>query len=120
VQLSCSKVRRARTARGRSPRGQPARTEGAPTSVILDAVGIDDIMNAEWQRGWHSSDKFICVRCIGDDYLQAVVARAVTQDEGCSFCGNGPAAEFDVFMEAFIVGVNNGAPRLKPGSQSLL
>ncbi len=75
--------------------------------MILDAVGIDDVMAAEWERGWHSSDKFICVHCIGDDYLLDIVARAVTEDEECSFCGSAPAAEFDVFMEAFMVGVNN-------------
>ena len=82
-------------------------TECAPTSAILDAVGIDDILDAEWQRGWHSSDKFICVHCIGDDYLRDIVSRAVTENEECSFCGGAPAAEFDVFMEAFMVGVNN-------------
>jgi len=84
-----------------------ARTEYAPTSAILDAVGTDDVVAAEWERGWHSSDKFICVHCIGDDYLRNVVARAVTEDEECSFCDSAPAAEFDVFMEAFMVGVNN-------------
>jgi hypothetical protein len=78
-----------------------------PTSAILDVVGIEDVMEAEWARGWHSSDKFICVQCIGDDYLRDVVARAVAEDEECSFCGSAPAAEFDVFMEAFMVGVNN-------------
>jgi hypothetical protein len=81
--------------------------ENASTSVILDAVGIDDVMAEEWERGWHSSDKFICVHCIGDDCLRDVVARAVTEDEECSFCGCVPAAEFDVFMEAFMVGVDN-------------
>lgn len=74
---------------------------------MLDAMGIEDAMEAEWERGWHSSDKFICAHCIGDDYLRDVVARAVKEDEDCSFCRSAPAAEFDVFMEAFMVGVNN-------------
>jgi HEPN/RES N-terminal domain 1/RES domain len=70
-------------------------------------VGIDDVAAAEWERGWHRSDKFICMQCVGDDYLQDVVARAVTKDGECSFCGGAPATEFDVFMEAFMVGVHN-------------
>jgi hypothetical protein len=64
-------------------------------------------MIEEWERGWHSSDKFICVHCIGDDYLRDVVARAVVDDEECSFCGAEPAAEFDALMEAFMVGVDH-------------
>src|SRR5262249_3317911 len=93
----------------RSPaRGQAARLYGArSTSAILDAVGIEEVMAAEWEHGWHGSDNFICMHCIGDDYLRDVVPRAVTEDQECSFCGGGPAAEFDVFMEAFMVGVNN-------------
>jgi hypothetical protein len=64
-------------------------------------------MDEAWFRGCYSSDKFICTDCVGDDYLRDVVARAVVERQACSFCGAAPAAEFDVFMEAFMVGVNN-------------
>jgi hypothetical protein len=64
-------------------------------------------MIEERERGWTSSDKSICPSCIGDDYLRDVVAREVADDKECSFCGAKPAAEFDVFMEAFMVGVHH-------------
>jgi HEPN/RES N-terminal domain 1 len=70
-------------------------------------VGLDDEMLGQWERGWHGSDKFICARCIGDDYLRDIVARVATDEHTCSFCGAPPAAAFDVFMEAFMVGVRN-------------
>jgi len=64
-------------------------------------------MYETWLRGWQGSDKFICLRCIGDDYLRDVVAYEILDEQECSFCGERPAAEFDVFMEAFMVGVDN-------------
>jgi hypothetical protein len=64
-------------------------------------------MDEAWLRGCHPSDKFICTQCIGDEYLQDVVAREVVDDQTCSFCGAAPAAEFDVLMGAFMVGVDN-------------
>ena len=76
-------------------------------SVILDGVGTGNRLIEEWERGWTWSDKFICPSCIGDDYLRDVVARDVTDDQECSFCGAVPAADFDVFMEAFMVGVHH-------------
>ena len=74
---------------------------------ILDIVGTSDWAAEEWERGWHSSDMYVCVRCVGDDYLREIVASAVTDEQVCSFCDSASAAEFDVLMEAFMVGVNN-------------
>lgn len=64
-------------------------------------------MIEDWERGWQGSDKSICVRCVPDDYLRDVVARAVVDEQECSFCGAAPAAVFDVFTEAFMVGVRH-------------
>jgi HEPN/RES N-terminal domain 1/RES domain len=76
-------------------------------SAILNSVGTGNSLIEEWERGWRGSDKFICLGCIGDDYLEGVVARALVDSEACSFCGAEPAAGFDAFMEAFMVGVDN-------------
>jgi hypothetical protein len=70
-------------------------------------MGTGDRLIEEWERGWKWSDKFICPSCIGDDFLRDIVAHGVVDDEECSFCGVAPAAEFDVFMEAFMVGVRH-------------
>lgn len=70
-------------------------------------MSLADEMFATWARGWQGSDRFICLHCIGDDYLKDVVAREVLDEQACSFCGERPAAAFDVFMEAFMVGVDN-------------
>ena len=48
------------------------------------------------------SREFRDLNCIGEDTLRGVVAGAVLEREECSFCGRCPAAEFDVFMEAFM------------------
>jgi hypothetical protein len=70
-------------------------------------MGYEDVVMGEWEQGWHSSDKLICPNCVGDDYLKAIVASAAADGQECSFCNATPAAEFDAFMEAFMVGINN-------------
>lgn len=60
-----------------------------------------------YSSGWYSSDKTICAGCVADEYLANIVRAAKTDDEPCSFCRAQPAADFDVFMEAFMVGVHN-------------
>jgi HEPN/RES N-terminal domain 1/RES domain len=70
-------------------------------------MGISDVMIEAWERGWHGSDKFICPGCIGDEYLRDVVADATADDQVCSFCDATPAADFDVFMRALMVGIDN-------------
>ena len=56
------------------------------------------------ERGWSSSDDFVCPDCVADEYLKAQLATDA-QDEECSFCGQSPAAPFDTLMEGFMVGV---------------
>ena len=58
-----------------------------PASEIIGNMGIDDVMMEAWARGWHASDKLICSGCVGDDYLKAVVANAVVNEQMCTFCG---------------------------------
>jgi hypothetical protein len=70
-------------------------------------MSIDDELIEQDERGWRHSDKLICASCVGDPHLRDAVATAADPEESCSFCDSVPAAEFDVFMEAFMVGVNN-------------
>jgi len=70
-------------------------------------VGTSDFIEGEWEQGWHSSDKLICPGCVREACLKAIVADAVLDGQLCDFCGSAPAADFDVFMEAFMVGVKN-------------
>jgi hypothetical protein len=48
-------------------------------------MGTGNSLLEEWERGWRSSDNFICPGCIGDDYLRDVIARLVVDGEECSF-----------------------------------
>lgn len=70
-------------------------------------MGTGDRLIVDSERGWHSSDEFICPGCVDDKYLQRIVADASADDHACSFCDATPTAEFDVFMEALMVGIDN-------------
>jgi hypothetical protein len=78
-----------------------------PARGRIENVGIDDVAMEEWERGWHSSDKVICADCVSDKHLKAAVTAAAVDASSCSFCGSSPASDFDVLMEAFMVGVRN-------------
>jgi hypothetical protein len=84
----------------------PGQTPDTPCEII-DHVGIDDVAMDERQRGWRGSGRLICSHCVSDDYVKAVVAEAAVSEQVCSFCDTAPAAKFDVFMEALMVGVVN-------------
>jgi HEPN/RES N-terminal domain 1/RES domain len=70
-------------------------------------MGVSDWMLEVWERGWCGSEKFVCPDCIDDEYLRNIVATAASEGQECSFCDAAPAAEFDVFMEALMVGIDN-------------
>jgi HEPN/RES N-terminal domain 1 len=78
-----------------------------PTCGRIDTVSLEDMMMEERNRGWHGSDTFICPGCIDDEYLRRVVANATADEHECSFCTTAPAAAFDVFMQALMVGIDN-------------
>jgi len=78
-------------------------------------MGTGDALIEEWESGWRSSDDFICSGCVSDSFLAAAVSDAVIQGQSCSFCGTDPAAEFDVFMDAFMVGVRNCFEQVENG-----
>lgn len=63
-------------------------------------------MEAE-ERGWDSSDEFVCTGCLDDYALEAAVTAAADDQEACSFCGAIGAAPIDVFTEAFMVGIRH-------------
>ncbi|MFD4864603.1 HEPN-associated N-terminal domain-containing protein [Streptomyces sp. NPDC058412] len=57
-------------------------------------------------RGWYSSgEKRVCEQCIDESFLSRKVKDASTPEETCTFCGESPAAELDVLIEAFMRGV---------------
>jgi hypothetical protein len=76
-------------------------------SEMILSMGYDDIYQAEWEQGWHASDKFICPSCVGDAFLKNIVAKAARHQDECSFCAARPAAPFDTFMAAVMVGIDN-------------
>ncbi|MCF2527682.1 HEPN-associated N-terminal domain-containing protein [Yinghuangia soli] len=52
-----------------------------------------------------SSGEFVCVRCVGDPGLAAVLRKAVVPGVRCSFCGRVDAAALEVLVAAFTEGV---------------
>jgi hypothetical protein len=57
-------------------------------------------------RGWYSGgDQWVCEQCVDEPFLASKVKEASSPEKTCSFCDKIPAAELDVFMEAFMQGV---------------
>jgi len=57
------------------------------------------------ERGWDSSDEFVCTDCVDDYALEAAIAVSSDAGEACSFCGAQGAAPIDVLTEAFVDGL---------------
>lgn len=70
-------------------------------------MGMGDIAIEQYERGWRNSDKYVCSKCIEDAYLKQVVADSSETGNLCTFCGAEPSADFDTFLESFMVGVDN-------------
>jgi hypothetical protein len=62
-------------------------------------------MQIEEQGRSPTPDKWVCDHCINEPFLARKVSDAVTSTQVCSFCEQHPAAELDVLVEAFMVGV---------------
>lgn len=73
----------------------------------MGPMGIDDYLIEVQERGWESSAKAICLDCVDEPILARAVEADLAPERVCSFCGGSPAAEFDTFMSAYMVGVNN-------------
>lgn len=73
----------------------------------IAGMGIDDLYLEYWERGWRDSDKLICSACVGDEYLRAMIEEHASSEHVCSFCGSSPAAGFNLFMGAFMAGVDH-------------
>lgn len=57
-------------------------------------------------QGWHpTGDQWVCEQCVEEPFLASKVREASSSEHTCSFCDESPAAELDVFMEAFMNGV---------------
>ncbi|WP_431044806.1 HEPN-associated N-terminal domain-containing protein [Streptomyces sp. P1-3] len=57
-------------------------------------------------RGWYASrDQWVCEQCVAEPFLASKVKEASSPERACSFCDESPAAELDVFIEAFMNGV---------------
>ena len=75
-----------------------------------------DRLIEEQERGWRSvRDKYVCAECVGDEFLQQVVADNATEAR-CDYCGltsedvTGEedgliAAPFDSVMEVIAEGI---------------
>lgn len=61
----------------------------------------------ENERGWASSDKSVCVKCIDEDALELIVQADSDADRSCDFCGRPPAAPLDTLIGAFVNGLKN-------------
>jgi hypothetical protein len=62
-------------------------------------------MEAE-ARGWYADgDHWVCEQCVAEPFLASKVRAASSPEKACSFCDQSPAAELDVFIEAFMNGV---------------
>ncbi|MEU0651105.1 HEPN-associated N-terminal domain-containing protein [Streptomyces albogriseolus] len=57
-------------------------------------------------RGWYAGgDQWVCEQCVAEPFLASKVREASSPEKACSFCDESPAAELDVFIEAFMNGV---------------
>jgi len=62
-------------------------------------------MIQEDEQGWSFTSQHVCTGCVDDYALQAAVGAAEDAEATCDFCGNSPAAELDVLLEAFVNGL---------------
>ena len=60
-----------------------------------------------WDRGWAPSAKFICSACIDERQIAIALAEHAREDRFCDFCGAPNAAEFDVLLTVFMMGVQH-------------
>lgn len=56
-------------------------------------------------QGWHPTDKLVCEQCIDEPFLASEVKKVSLPGNACSFCDESPAAELDVFIDAFMRGI---------------
>jgi hypothetical protein len=62
-------------------------------------------MFQEAVQGWSFTDQHVCVACVDDAALKAILSEAADVAAVCDFCGSAPAAELDVLLEAFVNGL---------------
>ena len=59
------------------------------------------------EQGWNFTNKSVCARCVDDDALKSVLSAAEDSSQTCDFCGQSPAAPFDVLLDTFVNGLRN-------------
>ncbi|MGW4674378.1 HEPN-associated N-terminal domain-containing protein [Streptomyces sp. NPDC004324] len=58
------------------------------------------------EQGWYpTGDSWVCEQCVDEPFLANEIKKASSPEHTCSFCDESPAAELDVFMEAFMQGL---------------
>jgi hypothetical protein len=58
------------------------------------------------EQGWApTDDAWVCEQCVNEPFLAAIVRDAVNESQKCSYCGESPAAELDIFVDAFTQGI---------------
>jgi hypothetical protein len=64
-----------------------------------------ELAERQFAQGWSFTDGWVCAGCVDDYALQSEIEAAAEPDESCTFCGQSPAAELDVLLEAFVDGL---------------
>jgi hypothetical protein len=71
--------------------------------------GMKDMMDEANDLGWWSIERFVCVNCVEDEYLQSLIEDNLS-DEYCSYCDSGDqallSAPVDSIMEAIAVALH--------------
>lgn len=57
------------------------------------------------EHGWASTDSSVCVACVDEPALKAVVAAEAQPDQPCTFCGGSCSAPLDTLIAAFVRGI---------------
>ena len=71
-------------------------------------------MELEFERGWSSRGGHVCAGCLNDPALKKVISDSAQDDEECTFCGESPAVELDILIEAFVGGLKTDREPRRP------
>lgn len=72
------------------------------------------------ERGWDAPDKFVCAKCIEDDYLKSVIAEN-TLEKYCDYCNRRARSVIAAPLSAILEPIANAlfAHFAEPGAAGL-
>lgn len=59
------------------------------------------------ERGWWSSDKYVCKTCISEPFLSLKTEEFSSENNACSFCASIAATPIDYLMPYIMHGIYN-------------